>query len=276
MKVRRPTTIWQQIEAATHQNRQSTDQVLNLGEFNLMAITGHSTRIEGSTLTLQETITLLEKGITAKGKPLMHHQMAVDHHDALLFIIESAKRKLPITAEFIQQIAAKVMRQTGKSVNSALGETSESKGNFRKVNVSAGGRFFVNYDKVLPFVISLTSKLSERLPKAKTTEEIHTLAFIAHFDLVSIHPFTDGNGRVSRLLMNYIQAYHQQPLTIVKAESKTDYIQALEQSREQQSTQPIVSFLANQHLDWLIDLQTKFKQASQVKTGKSTGLSIFF
>ena len=273
------TTIWQQIEETTLQNEQNVDQVLNLSEFNLMAVTGHSTRLEGSTLTLQETITLLEENITAKGKPLVHHQMAIDHHEALLFVLNQAKEKKLMTLELLQVIAAKVMKQTGKTVKSVLGETNESNGDLRKVNVSAGGRFFVNYDKVLPMVTLLLSKLNENLPKVKSIEQIHTLAFVSHFDLVSIHPFTDGNGRVSRLLMNYVQAYHEQPITIVKSESKIDYIQALEQSRHQASTQPIVSFLASQHLEWLMELQAKFKQANQKDTRKSqgeAGFSIFF
>ncbi len=79
----------------------------------------------------------------------------------------------------------------------------------------------------------------------KFEEWILRLSFTAHFDLVSIHPFTDGSDRTSRLVMNYIQAYHHQPLTLVNAADRATYISAITQSREQESIEPFINFMAN-------------------------------
>jgi Fic family protein len=79
---------------------------------------------------------------------------------------------------------------------------------------------------------------------------------------VSIHPFGDGNGRVSRLLMNYILEYHKQPLALIFSEDKADYFQALENSREQESLTPFRNFMYAQ--------QTKFFEQEIAKLNQGT------
>ena len=68
---------------------------IDFDKFNEYSITHHSTTIEGSTLTETETRLLLDEGITPKGKPLVHSLMVVDHFNALLFVIQSAKKRKP-------------------------------------------------------------------------------------------------------------------------------------------------------------------------------------
>lgn len=273
-------TIWNEIENQTGLYRKGAAAVLNIADFNRMAITSHSTRIEGSTLTLNETISLLEKGIPATGKPIDHQNMVIDHHEALFFILNNAKEKRPLSIGFIQEIAALAMRRTGKTISSILGDTEESRGDFRKVSVSAGGHFFGGYQKVEPMMNELIARLNKTLSTVKSLEEIHTLAFAAHFDLVSIHPFTDGNGRASRLLMNYIQAYHDQPLTIVQDQDKADYIEALQTCRIEKTTAPIINFLAQQHLKWMARLEDDYQNSLMPEAkkgrGKGLGYSIFY
>jgi Fic family protein len=87
--------------------------IIDFDKFNNDAITYHSTTIEGSTLTETETRLLLDEGITPAGKPLLHSLMVQDHYNALLFIMQRAKEKTTITPEFIQQINAAVIKQTG-------------------------------------------------------------------------------------------------------------------------------------------------------------------
>ena len=73
------------------------------------------------------------------------------------------------------------------------------------------------------------------------------MAFKAHQRLVSIHPFNDGNGRTSRLLMNYVQRYYGQPLTIVFREDRQAYFEALEQSRVTEDLTVFMEFMLSQH-----------------------------
>jgi len=269
------TVIWEKIARATEAYHRGPGQAVNIAELNEVAITNHSTRIEGSTLTANEAVVLIQSGVPASGKPIEHNNMVLDHHEALQVVLQEARLKRTLTVEFLQTIAGLVMRRTGKTVRFALGDTDESKGDFRRVAVTAGNRFFVAHDKVPGMIAGLVKRLNRQIDAVQDFPAIHQLAFIAHFDLVSIHPLTDGNGRTARLLMNFIQAYHHQPLTVIRSEYKAQYFEALEQSRERQRTDPIIAFMANQHLAWLQELNTSFENSQRVE-GKGSGLSMFF
>jgi Fic family protein len=254
--------------------------VLDHERFNEYAIVHHSSSIEGSTLTEIETRLLLEEDITPKGKPLTHSLMVKDHYTALRYVLESAKIKRAISVDFIQQINALVMKNTGSIYNTVFGEIDGSKGMFRKGNVSAGGSYFPNYDKVIPYTTKLVEQLDNNLIKVLGDEEQLKLSFSAHFDLVSIHPFYDGNGRSSRLLMNYIQAFYGLPLAIVFKEDKADYYVALQETRKQEDMQIFYAFMFGQfrkHLEQEIAsyLQAMSQKAGP-KKGKGGGYSFFF
>jgi Fic family protein len=96
-------------------------------------------------------------------------------------------------------------------------------------------------------VAALVGELRERMPMAATLREQLELAFEAHQRLVSIHPFNDGHGRISRLLMNYVQRYYGQPLTIVFREDRQAYFEALEQSRVAEDLTVFIEFMQGQH-----------------------------
>lgn len=217
-------------------------------QMNEILISHHSTAIEGSSLTEEESRLLIQDGITAKGKPLYDHNMVKDHYDTLEFVLARAKEKQKLTPVFIQQISAHVMHSTGGIINAAAGSYDSSKGDWRKSAVHVGARYFTNYQKVEREVTKLCEELNKRLDTVTTPREIYQLAFDAHYYLVSIHPFADGNGRTSRLLMNYILAYHNQPLATIFTEDKLEYYQALEESRSGEETNliPIRNFLFSQ------------------------------
>ena len=227
------------------------EDLLNYESMNEILISHHSTAIEGSTLSEEESRILILDGLTAKGKPLTDHLMMKDHYHALVEIVELSKKKRAINPAFIQQINAHVMKNTGTVINTVLGSFDSAKGDWRKVNVHAGARSFVNYQKVESMVNALCDELQKRITNVVTIKEIYNLAFDAHFGLVSIHPFVDGNGRTSRLLMNYILAYHKMPLAIVFQEDRSDYIDALEESRKQETTEPFQVFMYSQQKKYL-------------------------
>jgi Fic family protein len=227
------------------------ESYLNYDVMNDILISHHSTAIEGSSLNEEESRLLILDGLTAKGKPITDHLMMKDHYHALVEIVELSKEKRNITPDFIQKINANVMKTTGSVINTALGNFDSSKGDWRKVNVHAGARTFVNYQKVAQMVNILCGELQKQITKVKTIKEIYDLAFEAHFQLVSIHPFADGNGRTSRLLMNYILAYHKMPLAIVFKEEKLEYINALEESRKLETTEPFKAFMYEQQVKFL-------------------------
>lgn len=220
---------------------------------NEISISHHSTAIEGSSLTEEESRLLIVDGITAKGKPLYDHNMVKDHVDALKFIIDNAKNKRELTPGFIQEISAHVMRSTGGIINATAGSYDSSKGEWRKSAVHVGARYFTNYQKIEREVGVLCDELNNLIDKAQSPRQIYQLAFDAHFFLVSIHPFADGNGRVSRLLMNYILGYCNMPLATIFTEDKQAYYKALEESRkgEDVNLTPIRAFLFEQQEKYL-------------------------
>lgn len=234
---------------------------LNFELINEIIISHHSTAIEGSTLTEEETRLLITDGITTKGKPLYDHNMVKDHQDALVWIVEQAKLKREITPSFIQEISSKVMKTTGGIINAAAGSYDSSKGEWRKSAVSVGARYFTNYLKVEREVSNLCTNINAKINTVNSEKDIYNLAFDSHFYLVSIHPFADGNGRTARLLMNAILTLKEQPMAIIFKEDKADYYKALEDSRKEGADlTPIREFMYSQQEKFLLQEIEKFKK----------------
>ncbi|HEY5408443.1 MAG TPA: Fic family protein [Ginsengibacter sp.] len=249
---------------------------IDFDKFNQYAITHHSTTIEGSTLTETETRLLLDEGVTPKGKPLNDSLMVKDHFNALQFVIESAKKNKKISPEFIRQINANVMKQTGTVYQTVFGELDSSKGVFRKGNVSAGNSYFVNYDKVEPLVKKLCEALQKSFKNDKTLIQHIDCSFDAHFDLVSIHPFYDGNGRTSRLLMNYLQLLFKLPMSIVFKEDKAEYFDTLIQTRKEKNLKIFHAFMYSQYEKYLTLEITKAQELNKNKKDKRSNYSFVF
>lgn len=242
------------------------DNVLDHLKFSQYALTHHSTSIEGSTLTEADTRLLLDEGVTPKGKPLEHSLMVKDHNEALQYVLQEAKEKKAVTVDLIKAINGKVLKSTGTLYNTALGTVDASKGEFRKGNVSAGGYYFPNYDKVERLTKQLTEHLQLEMKNEGSIMDRIELAHAAHFDLVSIHPFYDGNGRTSRLLMNYIQAWYQLPLGIVHKEDRADYFEALVESRKIEDLSIFQDFMKSQYQKLL---QKEIDDYKQMKKGNT-------
>jgi len=262
---------WKELNTCTEKFESlGLSKIVDFEQFNRIAIVHHSSAIEGSTLTLEETTLLITEGITAKGKSMSEHEMVKDHYEALLFCLtpnpspkERGILKREITPAFIKQINALVNKNTGQVRNTAMGTCDDRKGDFRLGNVTAGTTYFVNYDKVAPMVKELCEKLQSKINTVKSNEEIYQLSFDAHYYLVSIHPWFDGNGRTARLLMNYIQAYYNKPLSIVFLEDKPAYIKALNDAREKNDIDIFRNFMYSQHIKYLGKEIEKYEQRNK-------------
>ena len=191
---------------------------------------------------------LLDEGITPEGKPFEHSQMEKDHYNAVKFVVGEAGEKRRVAPEFIRAVSARVMQGTGHQYNVALGSFDSSKGEYRKTGVFAGEASFPNFKKVDGLVKDLCESLDSKIDQVGTTKEIYDMAFDFHYDLVSIHPFADGNGRASRLMMNYILIYHGQVPAIIHKEDRKMYIASLEESNRIESSGPVRKFLYLQQI----------------------------
>jgi Fic family protein len=225
--------------------------VVDFDKYTYYAITHHSTSIEGSTLTESQVVNLLEYGKPAPNKPFEHHQMVYDHFLALKYVVEASKEKRPFDVDFIRAIGAKVMHSTGGVVNSLAGTYHVELGEFRRGSVRAGMRTFPDYQKVPVLMTQFCREANDGLLACHTFWEQCQLAFKLHFDFVSIHPFGDGNGRTSRLIMNYVLAYFGLPLAIVYRQDRLRYIDALEASRTKEDMAPFFGFMQAQYAKFL-------------------------
>lgn len=265
--------VWQEIEQLYQNFRQlGISEAVDYEKYYLYSLIAHSTAIEGSTLTEAEAQMLFDEGLTAKGKPLVYHLMNEDLKKAYELAKEEAKRKEPITSPFLQRLNATLMRTTGSIHNVMGGSFDSSKGEFRLCGVTAGvgGRSYMSYQKVPAKVDELCALLQEKQKTVGTFREQYELSFNAHLNLVTIHPWVDGNGRTARLLMNYIQfCYNLFPTKIFK-EDREEYISALRQSQEEEINQPFLGFMAGQ-LKKSLSLEIE-----RFKTSQKKGFSFMF
>ena len=257
------------------------DQQIDYKKFYLYSIITHSTAIEGSTVTEIENQLLFDEGITAPGRTLQEQMMNLDLKAAYEEAQRLADRHIPYSVDMLCRLSAIVMRNTGSTYNTPLGSFSAAQGELRKVNVTAGfgGRSYLAHEKVPQALADFCRWLNtERtaLPKNDVLAA-YRLSFVAHFRLVSIHPWADGNGRMSRLVMNMLQFEFGLIPTKVLKEQKAEYIQALNDTRDQQdeSIFPNVMLrLHNTNLQSEIDAFVASQETGTKTIGKPAGKTI--
>lgn len=197
--------------------------VKNLDEWFKVAFTYNSNAIEGNTLSHAETALVVEKGITIGGKTIREHLEAVNHAQAIDFIKQLIRTKH--TDVGIDDILAihKMVLQKIDDLNAGV---------FRKamVRISGSATVFPNYAKVPMLMVEFMQWLH--------TVQDHpvNIAALAHFKLVDIHPFIDGNGRTARLLMNLLLLQHGYPIAIIQREDRSQYITAIDSARQDGDT----------------------------------------
>lgn len=230
----------------------SISEQIDYEKFYLYSIITHSTAIEGSTVTEVEAQLLFDEGITAKGKPMIEQLMNLDLKAAYDYGRVWIRRHEDITVESLITLAAKVMARTGGEYNSLGGSFDTSKGELRKLNVTAGagGRSYMNWVKVPMKLEAFCKELNARRRSLDPTDiaAVYDLSFWAHYELVTIHPWADGNGRTSRLLMNLLQIEYDVLPTKVLKEDKTEYIQALIDTREAEDIGIFIDCMTKLHI----------------------------
>ena len=221
----------------------------NLKRYSQYAITYHSTAIEGSTLTEHEVLDLLDMGKPAKNREFVYNLMVFDHDNALKFVLEEAKNKTPITETLIKEISARVMKNTGDEYKTPLEKFDSSKGDYRLIGVHAGRKTFPDYKKVPKLMKEFVEFI--KAEQAKKEINVFSLAVEVHYRFVSIHPFVDGNGRVARLLMNYILAFYGFPALMVFKRDKIKYIDTLYKAQETDDIAAFYDFMFRQYMKFL-------------------------
>ncbi len=240
------------------------DQQIDYAKFYLYSIITHSTAIEGSTVTEIENRLLFDEGIGAQ-KPLIEQMMNLDLKAAYEQSIVYAREHTDYSVELLCGLSALVMKNTGSEYNTMLGRFSAAKGELRLLNVSAGigGRSYLSYQKVPSRLQEFCQWLNKERKSLNISdiEAIYDLSFEAHYRLVNIHPWADGNGRMSRLVMNMIQYEYAVVPSIVKKEKRKQYISSLEQSEEAEDSKKFKTFMLQHHCDNLLKQIEEYKHS---------------
>lgn len=183
--------------------------------------TYESNRIEGNTLTLQETELVVNEGVTIAGKSMREHLEAINHAEAIDYIKDFAKSDIEISERTIKEIHALVLH----------GIDRENAGRYRNVPVMISGS---THMPPQPYLVE--KQMEDFMIKFREMEQAKEhpvlVAAYLHDELVRIHPFIDGNGRTSRLLMNLYLLRYGYTIVNLKGsnEDKISYYKALEKS----------------------------------------------
>lgn len=223
------------------------DRQLDYDKFYLYSIITHSTAIEGSTITELENQIMFDYGIALKGKSLIEQNMNLDLKAAYEQALVFARQHVDVTVERLKQLAALTMKNTGAIYHTMLGDFSSADGDLRLLNVTAGvgGRSYMSFNKVPSRLAELCDNINimRRSCAGMNLQELYEMSFDAHFHLVTIHPWADGNGRMARLLMNWLQFEFGLIPSRIFAEDKEEYIKALVETRETENLDVFRGFM---------------------------------
>ena len=246
-------------------NSLGINQQLDYDKFYLYSIITHSTAIEGSTVTEVEARLLFDEGITSSKRTITEQMMNLDLKNAYEKSFEYAKNHEKLTVEMLCKLSSILMQNTGTEYNTIAGSFSSAKGELRLVNVSAGrgGKSYLAWQKVPDRLQKTCDYLNRRRSEIdkNNIEEIYKLSFEAHYLLVSIHPWADGNGRMSRLVMNMIQKEFDVIPSIVKKENRVEYIQSLASSQVKDDMQDFMDFMMNHHIQNLLQQINEYSES---------------
>lgn len=261
------------------------DNQIDYGKFYLYSLITHSTAIEGSTITELENQIMFDHGVSLKGKSIIEQSMNLDLKTAYEQSIELAKQHTPLSIEMLISLSALVMKNTGKVYKTILGDFSSACGDLRLLNVSAGigGHSYMNYSKVPAKLAEFCERLNVQRAKASemSVDDLYQMSFDAHYNLVTIHPWADGNGRMARLVMNMLQFEFGLIPTKILKEDKEEYIKALVATRETDNLDIFRSFMTammerNLQNEITIYLESIGENKSRVKPEKSRDKIIVF
>src|SRR6056297_3201109 len=156
--------MWKELEILKKEFLElGLSEAIDYEKFSIISIVYHSTKIEGCSLTENDTKLLLENDITAKGKPLTDHMMVKDHYSAFMFLKELSKQKQKLSIDLIQKVAGLVMKNTGGLVNAMAGTFDTSLGDLRKAQVYVDKKYFPDFSKVEGLLIQLIDNVNQRL-----------------------------------------------------------------------------------------------------------------
>jgi Fic family protein len=212
--------------------------------------TYHSNSLEGSTLTLGETLFFLNEGLTVEGKPFRDFLDARNHAEAIDYLYDIISNQRDISESVIKEINALLL--SGVTHTAAQNPQGES---VKKILVSGEYKKQPNHvlqpdGTIHKYVDPINVKDEMESLIRWVNENIHQLhpiyvAAIAHYNLVRIHPFDDGNGRGARIFMNLILIKAGFFPAVIRTEKKRSYLETLS-TADKGDLVPFIQFIATE------------------------------
>ncbi|MBI2410660.1 MAG: Fic family protein [Candidatus Kerfeldbacteria bacterium] len=214
--------------------------------------TYNSNAIEGNTLTLGETAFFLREGLTSEGRPLKDYLEAKNHAEAIDRLNDIVQGKRSITESLIKELHGVLM----KGMDFTIARGMDGQMIHKRLHVG-------EYKKQPNHVLTLSGKIHEYADPIHVHDEMEALldwvgsettmhpverAARFHYRFVSIHPFDDGNGRMSRLLMNLLLTQAGYYPCIIQNAHRRKYIQTLEEADSSQNDTTFIQFVADELL----------------------------
>ncbi len=203
--------------------------------------TFESNRIEGNTMTLRETDLVINEGLTISGKSMREHLEVINHHEAIAYIKHLIEKNITLNEREVLSIHNLILR----------GINPDDAGRYRRVQVMLKGSSFTPPQ---PFMVS--KEMEDFFIWFETNKNsLHPIVLAAelHERLVTIHPFIDGNGRTSRLIMNLILMQNGYVIANIKGDydSRMQYYNALETAHTKNNKEDFLLFIAQNEKDSL-------------------------
>jgi len=196
-----------------------THMLKQIKEYFRIGITYSSNALEGNSLTETETKIVIEDGITIGGKPVRDHLEALGHSEAYDLLFRLAKN---------QEITEASVKELHRLFYYRI--DAKQAGKYRKQRVIITGTDFIPpAPEIIP---ALMESFIAGLPETKAHHHPVEFAAIIHKELVTIHPFIDGNGRAARLLMNLALLQAGYPVTIIPPILRRDYLDTLNKTHK--------------------------------------------
>ncbi len=218
------------------------EHIEKLNQYFDEVYTYDSTSIEGNTLTLQETALVLNKGVTIGGKSLREHFEIINHKEAIDYIKELVQSKEIFNKKVLLDIHHLILKNIDL----------DNAGKFRNVDVMISGSAhkpptFLQVQNLMDDYFNFYEENKEILNPVILSAEIHER-------LVTVHPFTDGNGRTSRLVMNLILLQHGFPITNISSQNnlRDEYYKSLEAAQTENNKELFHKFIAKNVKEALI------------------------
>lgn len=222
--------IDKKLEKLNNKRLLSKETVKSLQETINLEWTYNSNGIEGNTLTLKETKVVLE-GITIGGKSVVEHLEAINHENAIEYLEELINAKTEITEWNIKNLHQLILK----------GIDDDNAGKYRNQNVTISGA-----NHIPPEYVVVPELMEKLIINYEDWDDYHPIirAALLHGELVKIHPFIDGNGRTSRLIMNMELMSCGYVPVIIKKENRLKYYEALDKGHTTKDYTDFVKLVA--------------------------------